>query len=1342
MRKTTATKLIILLLLVAAPTFAEYEPPNGTENYYEFLSPSLYGRGASIANLEHPQSNAVNPAVSGYVQLPTVDFSYLTLADLGGGQGWGGHFVNLGATHPTRVGVFSWSTHFLYANMPSADFGLIGAVDASFSKAVYDDLLLGFGLGVSIGANEGFDWSLDGNLGFLHFVNSEKLSNVRWGAVLRDFGKGFGSIVTDKTSYPTPFSLIGGIGFTAIESDAVDLDVTADLSVLQFQNIRIGLGIGVEFFDLIGLQINTTYDLRELIDESLELGSFIPSFGISFNSATGFTPESDFLGLARSGRGVNDVKTQIASGPLTGTVWGFGIGVNAALGQVDSKPPSIEIDYPEAVYLSMNNDGIQEETDFGLSISEDRFIYGWEFLVLDSDRAPVRSIQSRQSSPSGGGWQEIIDRISHVNGGIEIPSRISWDGRDDNGISVRDGEYTFSVRAWDDNGNEGRSDAYSVHVDSTVPEATIHQMTELDRLFSPNNDGNKDTITISQSGSIEDLWMGEIVSDSGVERTYTWEDSAPDRFVWDGVTDDGTLANDGVYRYRVYATDKGGNSVEETLEGIVLDTQTTPISLSIDKSHFSPNGDGNLDTVEFSVSIPIRAGIKDWSVAIRDGVGRVIREFSGDSMVPEEIVYDGKDANADVIPEGTYSAAITVTYINGNNPANESPVFTVDVTTPEATTTPDLAVFSPNGDGNKDFITFFQETSVEEQWFGEIYNGNGVAILQYTWRETADSKVSWDGHALGGLIAPDGEYSFKIFSRDKAGNFGQSKEVFFELNTEATTVFLSREFEAVSPNADGARDNQNFLPQLSITTGIDAYFLRVYSEDDELIRSYTGRGVLDGSYRWEGFADDGSRVVDGTYYGQLEIRYANGNKPVVNSSPFVVDTAYPEVTTVPGRELFSPNGDGNKDTVTFQNSSSREDLWEARIVDASGAIVRRVYWKDTVSSYVWDGSDDAGNKAPDGVYYSEIFTTDIAGNYVLARSAGVELDTRSTSIFVTVSPERISPNGDGVFEAVTFNTLMNEREGVATWRLTVLKRNGVVVRVFEGDRIPEKIIWNGRDGDGRVADGEYYALFNVDYDMGNKPEARSSEVVIDASGPEADIRFDPRPFSPDDDGFEDRLEFLIAVSDSSPIAKWSLTILDPKGRLFKQFSGEGEPSRRFFWYGFSDDFELVQAAEDYPYEFYVEDELRNSTILQGTIPIDVLVIRDGDRLKIRISNITFEPNSPSLETDDVDVMDKNSWVLGRIADIFRKFASYFIRIEGHAASVYWEDEARANREQIEELVPLSKARAQTVMDTLVSLGIDPVRITVEGIGGAQPIVPHSDLENRWKNRRVEFILLK
>jgi outer membrane protein OmpA-like peptidoglycan-associated protein len=53
-----------------------------------------------------------------------------------------------------------------------------------------------------------------------------------------------------------------------------------------------------------------------------------------------------------------------------------------------------------------------------------------------------------------------------------------------------------------------------------------------------------------------------------------------------------------------------------------------------------------------------------------------------------------------------------------------------------------------------------------------------------------------------------------------------------------------------------------------------------------------------------------------------------------------------------------------------------------------------------------------------------------------------------------------------------------------------------------------------------------------------------------------------------------------------------------------------------------------------------------------------------------------------------------------------------------------------------------------VVDHLVNLGVDKSRLTATGIGGARTLVPYADAsgkpnrDNWWKNRRVEFILIK
>jgi outer membrane protein OmpA-like peptidoglycan-associated protein len=72
---------------------------------------------------------------------------------------------------------------------------------------------------------------------------------------------------------------------------------------------------------------------------------------------------------------------------------------------------------------------------------------------------------------------------------------------------------------------------------------------------------------------------------------------------------------------------------------------------------------------------------------------------------------------------------------------------------------------------------------------------------------------------------------------------------------------------------------------------------------------------------------------------------------------------------------------------------------------------------------------------------------------------------------------------------------------------------------------------------------------------------------------------------------------------------------------------------------------------------------------------------------------------------------------------------------------FWDPE-EARREQIEELLPLSTRRAERVMEALIDRGIERNRLNAEGVGGSQPLVAFDDAENRWKNRRVEFILEK
>ncbi len=193
------------------------------------------------------------------------------------------------------------------------------------------------------------------------------------------------------------------------------------------------------------------------------------------------------------------------------------------------------------------------------------------------------------------------------------------------------------------------------------------------------------------------------------------------------------------------------------------------------------------------------------------------------------------------------------------------------------------------------------------------------------------------------------------------------------------------------------------------------------------------------------------------------------------------------------------------------------------------------------------------------------------------------------------------------------------------------------------------------------------------------------------------------------------------------------------------WSGKGNPPPQITWNGKSSKGELVQSATDYPFEFTAWDALGNQTKVKGIIAVDVLVIRDGDRLKIQVPSIVFRANHADFIGLSDDIVSRNQKVVARIAQILGKFPDYRVQVEGHGNNIgkmLGYSAARIQQEETNELIPLSTERAEVVRKMLVDNGVDPRRLSVAGLGSSEPVVPFTDVQNRWKNRRVEFVLIK
>ena len=107
--------------------------------------------------------------------------------------------------------------------------------------------------------------------------------------------------------------------------------------------------------------------------------------------------------------------------------------------------------------------------------------------------------------------------------------------------------------------------------------------------------------------------------------------------------------------------------------------------------------------------------------------------------------------------------------------------------------------------------------------------------------------------------------------------------------------------------------------------------------------------------------------------------------------------------------------------------------------------------------------------------------------------------------------------------------------------------------------------------------------------------------------------------------------------------------------------------------------------------------------------------------KLVLEGVNFETNSARLTSDSLDILKK-------VARSLKDWPDVKVEVEGYTDSTGTESHNLA----------LSKARAESVRDYLVSQGVESSRLVAKGFGESNPIADNKTAEGRLKNRRVEL----
>jgi len=292
------------------------------------------------------------------------------------------------------------------------------------------------------------------------------------------------------------------------------------------------------------------------------------------------------------------------------------------------------------------------------------------------------------------------------------------------------------------------------------------------------------------------------------------------------------------------------------------------------------------------------------------------------------------------------------------------------------------------------------------------------------------------------------------------------------------------------------------------------------------------------------------------------------------------------------------------------------------------------------------------------------------------------------------------------------------------------------------------VVWDGNlsmTGDvesSQAAEGSYSAEINVLYKKGAKADDRSGSFVLDVTAPRVGVKVAPDPFARTNGTIEGDVFITVDVQEENSVSEWEMDLVDNNGEVIRTYTGDGDPSGDITWSPGREDDRTKLKTELFTLKLQVTDEAGNLREYTQNVPLDVFLVKRDGKLYIAVPNIIFGAYQYALDSRSPEMEQRNLDSIARIYEIYRRYPTHDLLLEGHALNIYRGVSGAKEAEEEEILVPLTENRARTVRNALVNRGMDPNKIEIQFFGGTQPIVSVHDLDVRWKNRRVEFIMKK
>jgi len=321
---------------------------------------------------------------------------------------------------------------------------------------------------------------------------------------------------------------------------------------------------------------------------------------------------------------------------------------------IDVSAPDISVAVKNPVF-SPNGDGVKDEVKIKLKSSE---VVVWEGSILDSRGNVVVATSSNDTT-----------------------SLIVWDGNNEDGAELNNGDYTLIATFTDAAGNSTSIDPATLNLNRDPVDITLKTA----RGFSPDNDGGSDQLIVLVDSNLYDNlenWKLDVLdADGRIVRDIKGLDILPPEIIWDGsvLNSKGavSVASEGVYRVRLSAVYQKGDTVNVLSESFVLDNTAPDVFVDAVPNPFASTGEGVEGEIFVTLKVFDNTDIDNWTMDILNTDGDIIRSYSGTGNPSGDITWnsaESKGGSTVSVDNPDYILKLSVVDLGGNESVFEKDI--------------------------------------------------------------------------------------------------------------------------------------------------------------------------------------------------------------------------------------------------------------------------------------------------------------------------------------------------------------------------------------------------------------------------------------------------------------------------------------------------------------------------------------------------------------------------------------------------------------------------------------------------------------------------------------------